>query len=64
MKVELNEKDLYALIMILESEIKDTRKNAKGVISMGNKESLCLADALNDRATMLEGIKEKLQNVE
>jgi hypothetical protein len=64
MKVELNEKDVYTLIMILDSEIRDTRKNAKGIISMGNKESLCLANALNDRATMLESIKEKLQNVE
>lgn len=64
MKVELNEKDVYALIMILESEIRDTRKNSKSIKSMGNKESLCLADALEDRATMLEDIKEKLQNVE
>ena len=64
MKVELNEKDVYALIMILDSEIKDTRKNSKNIRVMGNKESLCLADALEDRAKMLEGIREKLQNVE
>lgn len=64
MKVELNEKDVYTLIMMLDSEIRDTRKNAKGIKAMGNKESLCLADALEDRAIMLENIKEKLQNVE
>lgn len=64
MKVELNEKDVYALIMILDSEIRDTRKNSKNIRGMGNKESLCLADALEDRAKMLEGIREKLQNVE
>lgn len=64
MKVELNEKDVYALIMILDSEIRDTRKNSRNIRGMENKESLCLADALEDRAKMLEGIREKLQNVE
>ena len=64
MKIELNEKDIYALIMILDSEIRDTRKNSRNIREMENKENLCLVDALEDRAKMLEGIKEKLQNVE
>ena len=64
MKVELNEKDLYALIMVLDDEIKETQKNIRVVKSMGNKESQCLANTLGDRVAMLEGIKEKLQNVE
>ena len=64
MKVELNEKDLYTLIMVLDDEIKETQKNIRVVKSMGNKESQCLANALGDRVAMLEGIKEKLQNVE
>lgn len=64
MKVELNEKDVYALIMILDSEIKEARRNSKNIKSMGNKESLGLSIALEDRAKMLEDIREKFQNVE
>lgn len=49
MKINLDEKEVYMLILILNSEIKSVQDSFKN---------------LEDRITMLENIKKRLQNVE
>ena len=63
MKVNLDEKDILALVMLIESDIKEVRKGIKIIKESRKEDSLCLAEALKDREIMLNSIKEKLQNV-
>lgn len=64
MKVNLNEKDIVVLVMLIDDDIKKVRSGIKSIKDARKEESLCLAETLKDRITMLEEIKEKLQNVE
>lgn len=64
MKVNLDEKQVLILQDLINSEVKDIEKGIKTIKDFPNKESLGLINSLKDRITMLEEIKENLQNIE
>lgn len=64
MKVNLDEKDIAMLVLLIDDDIRDVQKGIRAVKDARKEESLCLAEALKDRITILEQIKDKLQNVE
>lgn len=64
MKVNLDEKDIAMLVLLIDGDIRDVQKGIRAVKDARKEESLCLAEALKDRITTLEQIKDKLQNVE
>lgn len=64
MKIKVNEKDILVLVDLIDCDIREAKKGIKSIKEFPNKESLSLIESLKDRITMLEEIKEKLQNVE
>ena len=64
MKVNLDEKQVLILQDLIHSEVKNIEKGIKTIKDFPNKESLGLINSLKDRITMLEEIKENLQNIE
>jgi uncharacterized protein len=52
------------LVLLIDDDIRDVQKGIRAVKDARKEESLCLAEALKDRITTLEQIKDKLQNVE
>lgn len=63
MTVELNEKDILVLIDLINCDIREVEKGMRTLKDSRNQECLCLIESLKDRITMLEGVREKLQNV-
>lgn len=63
MAVELNEKDILVLIDLINCDIREIEKGMRTLKDSRNQECLCLIESLKDRITMLEGVREKLQNV-
>ena len=63
MTVELNEKDILVLIDLINCDIREVEKGMRTLKDSRNQECLCLIESLKGRITMLEDIKEKLQNV-
>jgi hypothetical protein len=63
MTVELSEKDVLVLIDLINCDIREVEKGMRTLKDSRNQECLCLIESLKDRITMLEGVREKLQNV-
>ena len=60
--VELTEKDLRVLQLMIGEEIKDNEKKIIKIREEAGKETYCLIATLEDRNKMLRRVKEKLHN--
>ena len=58
--IELTEKDLRVLQLMIGNEIKDNESKIIKIREDGGKDSYCLIDTLNERNEMLSIVKDKL----
>lgn len=60
--IELTEKDLMTLQIMIDNEIKDNENRIINIREDGAKDCYVLIDALKDRNLLLEKVKYRLQN--
>lgn len=60
--VELTEKDLRVLQLMIEEEIRDNEKKISRIREESSKGCYCLIDALKERNDMLSKVEDKLKN--